>query len=95
MVAKNFVKLSLSLFVFSTLLIFSMCSSDEDKDPVVTAAEGLFINEIYAAGDDWVELYNSTDNTKDISGYIIHDDGDVTYQLPEGTTVAANGYLVI
>jgi hypothetical protein len=95
MVVKNFVKFSLSLFVFSALLIFSACSSDEDKDPRITAAEGLFINEIYASGDDWVELYNSTNNTKDISGYIIHDDGDAAYQLPEGTTVPANGYLVI
>lgn len=95
MVVKNFVKLSLSFFVFSALLVFSSCSSDEDKDPVITAAEGLFINEISASGDDWVELYNSTGNTKDISGYIIYDDGDAEYQLPEGTTVAANGYLVI
>jgi hypothetical protein len=95
MVVKNFVKLSLSLFVFSAILIFSACSSDEDKGPDITAAEGLFINEISAAGDDWVELYNSTNNAKDISGYIIYDDGDVEYQLPEGTTVPANGYLVI
>lgn len=95
MVVKNFVKLSLSFFVFSALLVFSSCSSDEDKDPVITAAEGLFINEISASGDDWVELYNSTGNTKDISGYIIYDDGDAEYQLPEGTTVAAHGYLVI
>jgi hypothetical protein len=84
MVVKNFVKLSLSFFVFSALLVFSSCSSDEDKDPVITAAEGLFINEISASGDDWVELYNSTGNTKDISGYIIYDDGDAEYQLPEG-----------
>jgi len=95
MVVKNFVKLSLSLFVFSVLLVISACSSDEDKDPDITAAEGLFINEISASGDDWVELYNSTGNTKNISGYIIHDDGDVEYELPEGTTVPAKGYLVI
>lgn len=95
MAVKNFVKRALSFIVFSILLAFSACSSDEDKDPDITAAEGLFINEISASGDDWVELYNSTNNTKDISGYIIHDDGDVEYQLPEGTTVPANGYLVI
>lgn len=95
MVVKNFVKLALYFIVFSTLLAFSACSSDEDKDPDITAAEGLFINEISASGDDWVELYNSTNNTKNISGYIIYDDGDAEYQLPEGTTVPANGYLVI
>lgn len=95
MVVKNLVKLSLSFFILSALLVFSACSSDEDNDPDITAAEGLFINEIYASGDDWVELYNSTHQAKDISGYTIYDDGDATYQLPEGTTVPANGYLVI
>lgn len=95
MIVTNFVRLPLFLFVFSTLLVLSACSSDEDKDPDITAAEGLFINEISASGDDWVELYNSTGSVKDISGYIIYDDGDAEYQLPEGTTVPAGGYLVI
>lgn len=95
MVVKNFVKLALSLFVLSTLLVVSACSSDEDTDPKITAAEGLFINEISASGDDWVELYNSTTSTKDISGYVIHDDGDTEYELPPGTTIPAKGYLVI
>ncbi len=94
MVVKNFVKLSLSFFVFSALLGFSACSSDEDTDPDITAAEGLFINEIYASGDDWVELYNSTSNVKDISGYVISDDG-AAYKLPGGTTIPAKGFLVI
>ncbi len=95
MVVKNLVKLALSLFVFSALVIFSACSSDEDKDPDITAAEGLFINEISASGDDWIELYNSTSNTKNISGYVIYDDGDAQYTLPEGTTILGNGYLVL
>lgn len=82
------------MVVAGTVLLLPNCSSDEDTDPPITAAEGLFINEIYASGDDWVELYNSTDHTKDISGYRIHDDG-AEYQLPEGVTVAAHGFLVI
>lgn len=92
---KNIVKLTLSCSVLCALFLFQNCSSDEDKDPDITAAEGLFINEISASGDDWVELYNSTNNTKNISGYIIHDDGDAEYTLPEGTLVSAKGYLVI
>ncbi len=82
-------------FTLVALLVLKSCSSDEDKEPEITAAEGLFINEISASGDDWVELYNSTDATKDISGYEIQDDGEVAYELPDGTTVPANGYLVI
>lgn len=94
MVVKNFVKLAQSFFVFSALLGFSACSSDEEK-PGITAAEGLFINEVYASGVDWVELYNATNNAKDIGGYGIYDDGGAEYQLPNGTTVPANGYLII
>lgn len=92
---KNFVKFALSFSALCTLVLISNCSSDEDKEPRITAAEGLFINEISASGDDWVELYNSTGSDKDISGYRIQDDGDVDYQLPDGITVPANGYLVI
>lgn len=97
MVVKNLLKSALVLSVLSTLLILANCAPEEDEDtkPIVTAAEGLYINEISASGDDWVELYNSTENTKDISGYTIQDDGEVSYTLPEGTLVAANGYLVI
>lgn len=94
MVLKNFAKASLYFFVLSVLLISNSCSSDENE-PKITAAEGLFINEISASGDDWVELYNSTGEAKDISGYEIQDDGEVAYELPEGTVVPANGYLVI
>lgn len=97
MVVKNLLKSALALVVFSTLLVLANCAPEEDGDekPIVTAAEGLYINEIYASGDDWVELYNSTENVKDISGYTIQDDGEVSYTLPDGTLVAANGYLVI
>lgn len=91
---KNFSKLTLTFFVFTTLALLSGCSSDEDNNPPITAAEGLFINEIYASGDDWVELYNATNQIKDISGYIIEDDG-AAYILPPGTLVPAEGYLVI
>lgn len=92
---KNIVKFVLSCTALCTLLIFNNCSSDEDNDPDITAAEGLFINEISASGDDWVELYNSTGSQKNISGYRIQDDGDAEYTLPAGTTVPANGYLII
>jgi Lamin Tail Domain len=95
MVLNNLAKASLCFFVLGTLLIINGCSSDEDKGPNITAAEGLFINEISASGDDWIELYNSTDDAKDISGYEIQDDGEVSYELPDGTVVPANGYLVI
>ncbi len=61
--------------------------------PVVQ--EGLFINEIYASGEDWVEIYNSLTTAKDVSGYFISDNTATKYKLPTGTTIPAKGFLVL
>ncbi|MCD7773176.1 MAG: CotH kinase family protein [Ruminococcus sp.] len=46
---------------------------------------------------DWIELYNPQDYEVDLTGlYITDDDTDLTQaQIPGGTKIAANGYLVI
>ena len=81
-----------SLLVLTFLLFITACGgSDED---IVLTPEGLFINEIFASGDDWIELYNSLETTKDIGGYIISDGGN-QYSLPLGTTISPNGFLVL
>jgi len=76
------------------LIAFWSCSSPDDS-PVITAEEGLFINEVYSAGNDWIEIYNATNTTKNLSNYKIYDDGAVKYPLPNGTLLNANSYLVI
>lgn len=47
--------------------------------------------------DDWIELYNNTNASIDLSGYSLSDDGtDLTqWSFPSGTTIEANGYLII
>ncbi len=47
--------------------------------------------------DDWIELYNITGNSVDIGGWNITDNGfNLTkFTLPEGTTIAADEYLII
>ncbi|NOQ71354.1 MAG: T9SS type A sorting domain-containing protein [Crocinitomix sp.] len=52
------------------------------------------------AGDfeDWIELYNNTGSSIDLSGYYLSDQptADPTkYQIPDGTTIDANAYLII
>lgn len=46
---------------------------------------------------DWLELYNSSTSDVDLSGYYVTDnlDSPAKYALPEGTVIAAGGYLVI
>lgn len=54
------------------------------------------INEVVTNPDDWVELVNPTGSPLDVSGIVIKDDDDShVYTIAEGTTIAANGYLVI
>lgn len=69
---------------------------------------GLYINEFMASNatticdsfgsySDWIELYNSTDTDMDISDFGISDNlsQPMKYRFPDGTTIAAKGYLVV
>jgi len=94
MVSTKYLQKFFLLVFTSTLTLFNACSSEEEG-PAITAAEGLFINEIYAAGVDWFELYNNTDLTKNIGGFFVYDDASAKYQLPAGTSIPAKGYLII
>ncbi|MDO4567502.1 MAG: lamin tail domain-containing protein [Clostridia bacterium] len=70
--------------------------------------EGLYINEFMASNastvaddygeySDWIELYNDTDEPMDLSGFYVSDDlnDPLKYELPQGTTIDAKGYLLI
>lgn len=65
---------------------------------------GVYINEFMASNAstvvgpdgtycDWIELYNTTNQSIDLSGYGISDSTaqPLKYVLPEGTTIPANG----
>ncbi|MFD5224696.1 lamin tail domain-containing protein [Microbacterium sp. NPDC058342] len=57
------------------------------------------INEVESDGgspDDWVELVNPTSSSLDVSGLIVKDDDDShAHRIPDGTSIAAGGHLVI
>lgn len=60
----------------------------------------VVINEVQSNdpdnGPDWIELANPTNAEINISGLILKDNDDShEYIIPEGTTIAANGYLVL
>ncbi len=62
----------------------------------------IVINEInYNSSDtfdteDWIELYNPTDSSIDISGWEFRDEDDThIYLIPDGTVIDADGYLVL
>ncbi|MBN1251570.1 MAG: lamin tail domain-containing protein [Bacteroidales bacterium] len=80
------------------VLGFTGCLKDEDLSSPLKSDESespILINEIYSTGDpDWVELFNSTNEDIDISGYNLSDSPEGKYTLPSGTIVPANGYYV-
>lgn len=76
---------------------------DDDKStaskPASDAKGRVVINEIfYNAPDDlddvqWIELYNTSNQVVDVSSWTI--DGGKLYTFADGTTIPANGYLVV
>jgi len=72
-----------------------------------SSAQGVRINEFMANNDtiaspatvkaDWIELYNTTSSSVSLAGMYLSDDAALPakWQFPTGTTIAANGYLVV
>ncbi len=47
--------------------------------------------------EEWIELYNPSDVSVDVSGYVLDDittGGTGAYTIPAGTTIPANGFIV-
>jgi len=47
--------------------------------------------------DDWIEFYNYSSDTCDLSGYYLSDNANQLnkWQFPDGTTVQGHGYLIV
>ena len=86
-------KFVLSLVAAFGFLFFTSCDPLDDTRPVTD--EGLVINEIYASGEDWIELYNTLETSVNIGGYFIYDNVNAKYKIPNGTTIPAKGFVVL
>lgn len=87
---------------FTSLFLFSLCT--------VLSAQ-IVINEYSAANysgidfqtgpgiayEDWIELYNTSAASVDLSGYYLSDkiNNILKWQFPAGVSIPANGYLVV
>jgi hypothetical protein len=69
-----------------------------------TISIDILMNEIYTRGTtvdpDWIEIFNSSASSTDISGYKIYDSGGQSgtkpkKEFPTGTIIPSNGFLVI
>lgn len=62
----------------------------------VVASNTKYLDENKEA-EDWIELFNLTTVAVDLSGYYLSDNPTEPkkWQLPKGTTIAAQGYLIV
>ena len=92
-----------SCFFVITAVLFS-CEKQGDN----TASGDVVINELMPVNsttvadqngqyDDWMELYNKSFNSIDLSGYYLSDDKkkNMKWKFPEGVSIQGNGYLII
>lgn len=76
--------------------------------PLASADTSVVINEVMATNasaiadnfgefDDWIELYNKSNNPIDISGYFLTDNpvNLNKFEIPAGTIIPANDYLIV
>jgi hypothetical protein len=89
------VKRLATLFFLAGIFFYQLSSCTADSDPQPVLDQGLYINEIYASGEDWIELYNNLEVSIDIGAYYIYDNADAKYTLPVGTNVPAKGFLIL
>ncbi|MGD2095217.1 MAG: lamin tail domain-containing protein [Phycisphaerales bacterium] len=81
-------------------------SPGEDDSGIIPNPSAVVINELLARSPgnnpDWIELHNTTDTAIDISGWYLSDSSDSSgsgpnltkYEIPAGTTIPPNGYIV-
>lgn len=87
---------------FPLIIIFLLAAMNSKSQVVINElvasndSLSLFSDE-YGEYDDWVELYNMGSASVDLGNYYIAD-ADTTldkWQIPLGTNIPANGYLII
>ncbi len=75
-------------------------SPGQDDTGTVPELGAVVINEILAhshgSDPDWIELYNTTDEPIDISGWFLSDDNDnyMKFRITAGTVIEPHGYVV-
>lgn len=89
--------------------VYEQVTSDEEllqqiampiKVNEVSAGNDIYANE-YFKRNDWLELYNNTDQPLDVAGLYLSDDADnpLKYQIPTGTPlntiIPARGHLIL
>jgi Lamin Tail Domain len=63
-------------------------------DVVINEVADKDIPSVCTPAGDYIELYNRLPSTANISGWILRDDQNATYNIPSNTTIAPYGYIL-
>ena len=92
-----------SLLLLIILIIQYSCEKTEDlSNGDIVINELMPVNSTIVADqngeyDDWIELFNLSSLSIDISGYYLSDKKSniLKWQIPQGTHIPGNGYIII
>ena len=95
-------KSSIAILLLLSIILYSCKKTYEGGKAEVVINELMPVNtttvaDNYGEFDDWIELFNVTGSAVDLSGYYLSDSKKEPskWQFPLGTSIAANGYLII
>ena len=88
-------KLTLKINLLLILAVFSYFSFGQVVINEYSASNLTGYTDNYAKAEDWIELYNTSSSSVDISGYYLSDNESfpVKWEIPAGTSIPATGYL--
>jgi len=81
--------------------VYAGGSPGYDDSGILHEPGAIVINEVlahsHAWAPDWIELYNTTDTSIDIGGWLLSDSNDnfFKYEIANGTTIGPNRYFVL
>lgn len=92
--------ISKTIKVVLLLQIYMLCLQGDLYSQIVineVMASNATSNASNANNYDWIELYNTTSSTIDLSGYSLTDDPEnpSMWQFPSGTVMVSHGYLIV
>ena len=91
------VKLLVIIFACLYFLIPFNTEAQITINEFMASNTGVIVDPDYNESADWLELYNSGASAVNISGYYLTDNFNdpVKWQIPDGTSVEAGGFLII
>jgi spore coat protein CotH len=84
------------LFIFYLFFVFTVFAQPISVSEIC-ASNSFIMTDNYGDFDDWVELYNNTENDIDLSQYYVSDDleNPQKFQIPESLVLPAKSYLLL